>query len=162
MTKARFLAHAAIFAALYVVLTHFQNILLPGSATWAIQLRLSEILCVFSFFSPAAPMGLALGCLIFNLTFSSALPLDFLAGTAATYLACKAMERLRKEPFYGLLMPALFNGLLVGGELSIYVGGGFILNAVYVAFGEAIVLLTGGSILYAAIADRNLDWRLFG
>ena len=45
----RKLAHAAIIAALYAVLTHFQNILLPGSATWAIQLRLSEALCILAF-----------------------------------------------------------------------------------------------------------------
>ena len=84
----RKLAHAAIIAALYAVLTHLQNILVPGSATWAIQLRLSEALCVLSFFTPAAPMGLAVGCLIFNLTFAAALPLDFVSGTLATYIAC--------------------------------------------------------------------------
>ena len=54
----RKLAHAAIFAALYAALTHFQNILVPGSATWAIQLRLSEALCVLAFFTPAAAPGL--------------------------------------------------------------------------------------------------------
>ena len=87
----RKLAHAAIIAALYAVLTHFQNILLPGSATWAIQMRLSEALCILAFFTPAAAMGLAVGCLVFNLTFAAALPLDFLVGTIATYLACKTM-----------------------------------------------------------------------
>ena len=45
----RRLAHAAVLAALYAVLTHFQNILLPGSATWAIQMRLSEALCIRPF-----------------------------------------------------------------------------------------------------------------
>ena len=50
--KSRRLAHGAIIAALYVLLTHMQNMLLPGSATWAIQLRLSEALCVLAFFTP--------------------------------------------------------------------------------------------------------------
>ena len=69
MTKnARQLAHAAIIAALYVVLTHAQNALLPGSATWAIQMRLSEALCVLACFTPAAIPGLAVGCLVFNIT----------------------------------------------------------------------------------------------
>ena len=90
MTKhPRHLAHAAIIAALYAVLTHMQNLLLPGSATWAIQLRLSEALCILAFFTPAAIPGLAIGCLIFNLSFSAALPLDFLVGTLATYLAAQ-------------------------------------------------------------------------
>ena len=35
--RIRRLTHAAIIAALYVVLTNFQNLILPGSATWAIR-----------------------------------------------------------------------------------------------------------------------------
>ena len=162
----RRLAHAAVLAALYAVLTHFQNILLPGSATWAIQMRLSEALCILAFFTPAAAMGLAVGCLIFNLTFAAALPLDFLVGAAATYLAAKAMWLTRnitvgKLPLLGMLMPALFNALLVGWELSVYIGGGFWINAIYVALGEIAVLLTLGTILYFAMKRRNLDTRLF-
>ena len=160
--RSRLLAHGAIMAALYAVLTHFQNILFPGSATWAIQLRLSEALCALCFFSPAAPMGLAVGCLIFNLTFAAALPLDFLVGTVATYLAGKCMWWLRNKPLPGLLMPAVWNALLVGWELTVYIGGGFWLNALYVALGELIVLLTLGAGLTALIKKRRLDRHLFG
>lgn len=163
---ARFLAQAAIIAALYAVLTHMQNLLLPGSATWAIQLRLSEALCILAFFTPSAAVGLAIGCLIFNLTFATALPLDFLLGTLATYFAAKSMWLTRhitwrKVPVLGLLMPAAFNAVLVGGELAVYIGGGFWMNALYVAIGEAIVLLTLGTALYAAMKKRGLDRRLF-
>ena len=162
----RYLAHAAIIAALYAVLTHMQNILLPGSATWAIQFRLSEALCILAFFTPAAALGLAVGCLIFNLTFAAALPLDYLVGTLATYLAAKAMWHTRyltlgKLPLVGLLMPALTNALLVGLELTVYIGGGFWFNAGSVALGEAAVLLVLGSALYAAMKKRRLDTRLF-
>lgn len=162
----RYLAHAAIIAALYAVLTHFQNILLPGSATWAIQLRISEALCVLAFFTPAAAMGLAVGCLIFNLTFAAALPLDFLVGTLATYFAAKVMWwarnwTVKNYPLLGMLMPALFNAILVGWELTVYIGGGFWINALYVSIGEVIVLLTVGTILYCAMKKRNLDTRLF-
>ena len=163
----RHLAHAAIIAALYAVLTHFQNILLPGSASWAIQMRISEALCVLAFFTPAAAMGLSIGCLIFNLTFAAALPLDFLMGTLASYLAAKCMWHARKItikgiPLPGLLMPALFNGIFVGWELSVYIGGGFWMNASYVAIGEAAVLLTLGTALYWAMKKRKLDVLLFG
>lgn len=163
----RHLAHAAIIAALYAVLTHFQNILLPGSASWAIQMRMSEVLCILAFFTPAAAMGLSVGCLVFNLTFAAALPLDFLVGTIATYLAAKGMWFSRNitvkgYPLLGMLMPALTNAFLVGWELTVYIGGGFWMNAIYVAIGEAIVLLTGGSLLYYAMKKRNLDTRLFG
>ena len=165
--RARYLAHAAIIAALYAVLTHMQNFLLPNSTSFAIQFRLSEALCVLAFFTPAAIPGLTIGCLIFNLTFAAALPPDWVVGSLATFSAAWAMYRLRKcrllgLPLAGLLMPALSNALLVGWELTFYIGGGFWLNALYVAIGEAAVLLTLGIVLYRAIRKRKLDVRLFG
>jgi uncharacterized membrane protein len=165
--KTRALAHGAVLAALYAVLTHMQNIILPGSATWAIQLRLSEALCVLAFFTPAAVPGLAVGCFVFNITYAQALPADVLVGTLASALSAAAMWGLRRVqikgcPLLGLLMPALFNGLLVGWELTVYIGGGFWLNALYVAIGEAAVLLSLGSVLYYAIKKRRLDSRIFG
>ena len=162
----RHLAHAAIIAALYAVLTHLQNLILPGSATWAIQLRLSEALCILAFFTPAAIPGLSVGCLLFNLTFSAALPLDFLLGTLATYLATQGMWLTRRItiggfPLIGMLLPALTNAILVGWELTYYIGSAFSINALYVAIGEAIVLLVFGSALYYAMKSRNLHTRLF-
>ena len=165
MNRTRYLTQAAIIAALYAVLTHMQNLLLPGSATWAIQMRMSEALCVLAFFTPAAIPGLTLGCLVFNLTFAAALPLDFVIGSAATFLAALGMWKTRRVtikgiPLLGLLLPALANAVLVGWELTVYIGGGFLLNAVYVAIGEAAVLLTLGSALYYAIKKRRLEEKL--
>ena len=165
--KVRYLTHGALIAALYVVLTYFQNFLIPNSATWAIQFRASEALCVLAFFTPAAIPGLTIGCLLFNLSFAGALPLDFLVGTLASLLATLVMYLTRKVtvkgyPLLGMLMPALFNALLVGRELTMYIGDTFWLNALYVSIGEAAVLLTLGSILYYAMRSRHLDSRLFG
>jgi uncharacterized membrane protein len=127
----------------------------------AMQFRASEALCVLAFFTPAAIPGLAVGCLLFNLTFIGSLPLDFLVGTLATLGATGSMWLLRKVPIVGVLMPALWNAVLVGWELSIYMGGGFWMNALYVAIGEAAVLLTLGTALYFAMKSRNLHTRLF-
>ena len=165
--RIRNLTHAAIIAALYAVLTHLQNLLLPGSATWAIQCRFTEALCVLAFFTPAAVQGLAVGCALFNLTFAAALPLDWVVGTLATLLAALTMRWLRnvklfRLPIPGLLMPALWNALLVGWELTVYIGGSYAINALYVALGELIVLLTLGIGLYWLMTDRHLDKRLFG
>ena len=159
--KVRDLVYAAVLAALYVVLTHLQNLIFPNSASMAIQFRASEALCVLAFFTPAAIPGLTAGCLLFNLTFIGSLPLDFLVGTLATLGATASMRLLRRLPFLGLLMPALWNAFLVGWELSVYIGGGFWLNALYVAIGEAAVLLTLGTALYYALKTRNLHTRLF-
>ncbi len=86
MKTTRDLTVAAIVAALYAVLTLLQNVLLPGSASMAIQFRLSEALCVLALLTPSAIYGLSLGCLLSNLLSSAALPLDFLVGTLATAL----------------------------------------------------------------------------
>lgn len=165
--KTRFIVHAAVLAALYVVLTHTQNILIPDSTSWAIQFRASEALCVLALFTPAAIPGLGLGCMLFNFTYAQALPLDFAVGSLATLLACGAMYltrnvKVKGYPVLAMVMPALFNALLVGWELMVYIGGGFRINALYVAIGELAVLLTLGSVLYVAIRRRGLDKRLFG
>lgn len=164
--RSLFLTHSAIIAALYTVLCYLQNLIFPDSASMAVQFRGAEALCVLAFFTPAAIPGLGLGCLLFNLSFSGALPLDFLVGTLASVLAAGAMYLTRnikwgKLPVPGLLMPGIFNAFLVGWELMVYVGGGFWLNAFFVALGEWAVLLTLGSILYTAIRNRGLDTRLF-
>ena len=159
--KVKQMVRAAVIAGLYVVLTHLQNLIFPNSASMAIQFRASEALCVLAFFTPAAIPGLTVGCLLFNLTFIGSLPLDFLVGTLATLGATASMRLLRRLPFLGLLMPALWNAFLVGWELSVYIGGGFWLNALYVAIGEAVVLLTLGTALYYALKTRNLHTRLF-
>ena len=158
----RYLTHAAIMAAVYTVLTHMQNLLLPGSASMAIQFRASEAMCVLAFFTPAAIPGLTLGCLMFNLTSGMALPFDFLVGSLATLLATAAMRltrnlTLRKIPLLGLCMPALTNSLLVGGELALVIGGGFWINALYVAIGELAVLLILGTALYQTIRKTRLN-----
>lgn len=170
--KTRQLTHAALIGALYFALTHLQNLLLPGSATWAIQCRLSEALTVLSFFTPAAIPGLTIGCLIFNLSYAGALPLDFLVGSYATFLAAGTMYLTRNRklfgvPMLGLAMPALFNAILVGWELTLYLGetdftmAAFWINALYVAAGELIVMLTFGLLLYRTLDRSGLARRIF-
>ena len=119
MKNTRFVTRAAIFAALYAVLTYAQFLLWPESTSMAIQVRISEALCVFAFFTPAAVPGLTLGCLLFNLTFAGTLPMDWLVGTLATLLAVEGMWLTRNItvkgfPILGMLLPAMTNAILVG------------------------------------------------
>ena len=164
MKNARTITTGALIGAMYVALCYLQNALLPGSASWAIQFRAAEALCILAFFTPAAIPGLTIGCLLFNLSFAGALPLDPVVGTAATLLAAWAMYLTRKVtikglPLLGLLMPAVANAFLVGWELTVYIGGGFWLNALYVAIGEMAVLLTLGTALYYGLKKHSA--RLF-
>ena len=164
----RLLTQGAVLAALYVALTHLQNVLIPGSATWVIQFRASEALCVLALFTPAAVPGLTVGCLLFNLSFAGALPLDWLAGSLATLLAAGSMRLLKRLPLLALSMPAWFNALLVGWELTVFLGdtgftlAAFWLNAVYVAIGELAVLYTLGWLLCRSLNRGKLAQRIFG
>ena len=140
--KNRDLARSALIAALYVVLTHGQNLILPNSTSMAIQFRASEALCVLALFTPAAIPGLTIGCVLFNVTNAAALPLDAIVGGLATLIAAWTMWLSRRitvkgYPLPGLLLPVISNAVLVGWELAVYIGGGFWINAVYVAIGEA-------------------------
>ena len=144
---------------MYAVLTHLQNIILPGSATWAIQMRMSEALCVLAFFTPAAIWGLGADCFLFNILYAGALPLDPIVGTAATLLATWAMYTTRNIkvlgiPVLGMLMPAVCNAFLVGWELWLFLETPFWLNALYVAIGELAVLLVLGTALYILLDKR--------
>ena len=162
--KTKFITTGALIGAMYTALCYLQNLLLPGSGSWAIQFRAAEALCVLAFFTPAAIPGLSIGCLLFNISFAGALPLDFLVGTGATLLAAWGMWRSRGftvkgYPLFGMLLPAVTNALLVGWELSVYIGGGFWLNALYVAIGEVAVLLSLGTAVFYAL--KNQKNRLF-
>ena len=162
----RNLTYGALIAALYVALTYLQNALIPGSATWAIQFRASEALCVLALYTPSAIWGLGVGCLLFNLSYAGALPLDAVVGTLASLLAGWGMYllrnvRVKKVPLPALLIPGITNGLLVGWELWLFIGGDLWLNMFYVAIGEWLVLLTLGAALAWAMERRNLPQRIF-
>ena len=91
--KVRFLCHAAIIAALYVVLTLISAML--GLASNPIQIRISEALCVLPFFSAAAVPGVTIGCLIANVITSGNI-LDIVFGTLATLIGAVGARLLRK------------------------------------------------------------------
>lgn len=165
--KVNRLVLSAVIAALYVALTYVQELIFPTSATMAVQFRISEALTVLSVFTPAAIPGLTVGCFISNFTVMGALPTDVFLGSLASFLSCFFMYRLREItvkgfPFLSLLMPALFNGLIIGIEIEIFFIEGpfnfmsFLLQGGLVALGELGVLYTLGAILLKAVNDRRL------
>ena len=91
--KVRYLCLAAIIAALYVSLSLVSGAL--GLASGAIQVRISEALCVLPFFTSAAIPGVTIGCLIFNII-SSGNILDIIFGTLASFIGVIGSRMLRK------------------------------------------------------------------
>ncbi|MBQ9514849.1 MAG: QueT transporter family protein [Ruminococcus sp.] len=159
--KLLYITEGAVIAALYAVLTIGQSTLLPGTVSGDIQFRASEVLCVLAFFTPAAIPGLTIGCLLANILAGLG-AVDLIFGTLASLLAALTMWLLRnvriaKLPVAGLLMPAVWNGLLVGLEIAIFfIDGGFtfpvfLTSAGFVALGELLVLAILGIPLYLLI-----------
>ena len=162
------LATGAIIAALYAALTYAQEMLFPGSASAAIQFRVSEALTVLALFTPAAIPGLTVGCALSNIIFLGALPLDVVLGSFATLLAAFCMYKLKDVTFKGipvaaLLMPAVFNGIIIGLEIEIFFIEGpfhfasFLTQGTFVALGELGVCFTLGILLYRVIKNKKLQ-----
>lgn len=109
--KTQFLVHAALIAALYVVLTWLSNSM--GLANHAIQVRFSEALTILPYFTPAAIPGLFIGCLISN-TLTGCMLLDIIFGSLATLLGALGTHALRKfTKWLAPLAPILANTLIV-------------------------------------------------
>ena len=158
------LTQAAVIAALYAALTVLQGVIAPGTASMAVQFRVSEAMTLLCCITPAAIPGLTLGCFLANFLFMDALPLDMLLGSLATLLAGLAMYLLRniqwkKLPLLAALMPAIFNGVIIGLEIEIFFIDGpfhftsFLVQGGLVALGELGVCFTLGLLLYKAL-DR--------
>ena len=108
--KVIFITHAAVIAALYVVLTYVANML--GLANGAIQVRFSEALTILPYFTPAAIPGLAVGCLLSNILTGCAL-YDIIFGTLATLLGAVGTYMLRRIKWLAPLPPIIANTLIV-------------------------------------------------
>lgn len=171
--KTKAIVETAIIAAMYAALTYAQNFLLPGTTSAAVQFRVSEALNVLALFTPAAIPGLTLGCVLSNLyNIGSGLPLDMIFGSLATLGSSVCMYLLRnvkikKYPLLSMLMPAAWNGVIVGWEIECFFIDGkfnfadFLFQGGCVALGELGVMLILGTALYFVIINRKLDKKLF-
>lgn len=114
----KMIAQNAIVAALYLVLTVVSYPLSFG----LIQFRIAEVLMLLCFMRKDFVIGVTVGCLLSNLMMSSSALgstgwIDIFAGTAATLIAGLIMPYC-KRLFIASLMPAIFNGIIIGLELT--------------------------------------------
>lgn len=158
----------AVIAALYVALTYAQEALLPGTTSMAVQFRLSEALTMLCVFTPYAIPGLTVGCLLANIVSVSALPIDMILGTFASFLAAVCIYKTRNLciknlPVVAALMPAIFNGVIIGAEIEIFFIDGpfnfvsFLIQGGLVALGELCVCMSLGLMLVKAIKNKKLE-----
>ena len=107
--RTKFLAQAALIAAIYTVLT----LIFQPISFGAVQFRVSEALCILPYFSFAAVPGLSVGCLLANALAGAPLP-DIVFGTLATLIGAVGSWQIRKlSRFLVWLPPVLSNALII-------------------------------------------------
>ncbi len=144
-------ALAAAIAALYAALTAATAFMASG----AVQLRLSEALCILPAFTPAGIPGVTLRCFLANLLTGAPAP-DILFGTAATLLAALGTYALRERKRLRLMPPVLANTLILPFVFRLAYGmpGPWYIYAPAVFLGEALSAgLLGG--LLGSFIERN-------
>lgn len=149
-SRVRFIAQAAMIAAIYVVLT-----LLSASFSYGeVQVRISEALTILPVFTPAAIPGVFLGCLLSNILGGCVLP-DIIFGSLATLIGAVFTWMLRNHSrFLAPLPPIIANTVIIP----------FVLKYAYmtplpipfmmltVGIGEVISCGVLGLILHAALS----------
>ena len=157
--KTRFLAHASIIAALYVVLTYLATLL--GLSSNAVQIRFSEALTVLAAYTPAAIPGLFIGCFLSNI-FAGGVIWDILFGSLATLLGALGTYALKKHKYLAPLPPIIANTLIIQFVLRYAYGapgsiGYFMLT---VGAGEVISCGILGILLITAVnkLENRINW----
>jgi len=143
-------AQAGIIAAIYVVLTLMAATF--NLANGVIQVRISEVLTVLPYFTPAAIPGVIVGCLLSNIL-TGCVIWDIIFGTIATAIAAFASYYLRKNRYLCSLPPVISNMLIVPFVLKYAYGMGDAIwfMAVTVGAGEIISCVILGQILITAL-----------
>lgn len=124
MSKARYVAHAGVIAAVYGAATILTGQLMGVLAWGPVQFRVSEALTVAALFTPAAIPGLTVGSVVANL-YNLALGgsplaiLDVIFGSLGTLLGAAWTWRFRRRPAIALLGPVLSNALIVPAYLPL-------------------------------------------
>ncbi|MDD6667777.1 MAG: QueT transporter family protein [Lachnospiraceae bacterium] len=156
--KALYITQAAMIAALYVVLTVFINAF--NLASGAIQVRISEALCILPVFTPAAIPGLFIGCLLANLV-TGAMIWDIIFGSLATLLGAIGTYYLRKTRFAFTLPPVIANMIVIPPVLMLayHVPDAWWFLVITVGLGEVISVCILGFILKKAL--WNFRYQIF-
>ena len=151
--KVLFLTHAAMIAAIYVVLT----LVFQAISFGEIQVRIAEALTILPAFTPAAIPGLFIGCIIGNIFGGSILP-DIIFGSLATLIGACFTYLLRKQNKYLAPLPPIMSNTVIV-PLVLRSAYGFHLPIAFmmltVGIGEVISCGVLGMILYTSLAKHR-------
>ncbi len=179
MKKTRYIVYAAVIAALYAVLT----MALWQFSSLAIQVRLSEALCILPLFTQAAIPGLFIGCALANIL--SGTWVDIVFGSLTTLAAAvvtawigrrfslgKHRELSRVRRWLAPLPAVVFNALVIPFVLYFGYGitsmgnatsatGVLALMSLSVLIGQAIACYVVGMPLMKLMEHLNDKFKIF-
>ena len=149
--KTRFLTEAGIIAALYAVIT-FANM---GLSAGAIQIRISEALCILPCFTAAAVPGLFVGCIFANLI-TGGVVWDVIFGSLTTLLAAFLTRQFKDKRFLASVPPIVCNMFVIPIILSKAYGSEQAIGALSLSVGIGEFISAGviGQIIYSVL-DKN-------
>lgn len=127
----RFIAEAAVIAAMYASLT----ILIPGGSG-QIQIRVAEALTVLAFFTPAAIPGLFVGCLTANIFIGFGI-YDIVFGSLASLIAAFLTHKMPSK-LLAPLPPVVVNAVIVAFVLNATLNVPLLATMGFVALGEVV------------------------
>ncbi len=166
------LTESGMIAALYAVLT----LVLPVASFGTVQFRFSEALTVLPVFSKNAVVGLTLGCAIANaigvaLGANMAGAADIVIGATATLLAAlctraTARVKIGGLPILSMLMPVVFNAVIIGAELCLVTLGKwdtavFAVMALQVGAGQLVPCVAGGAAICLSLQKTGIASKIF-
>lgn len=159
----------ALIAAIYIVLTLLLAPFSYSTQLLFIELRLSEILLVLTFYNKKYGSGLIIGCFLANLLGSSLGIIDWVFGTLQTALSVLTfylVSKLKIKKIYSLLIGSLINsihcGVIIGAVLTYtYCNienafAYFLLQFLGVFIGELIILIIGVILFEIVFKNKTL------
>lgn len=152
--KTYFMVYAAMIAAIYTVLT----MVFAPISFGPVQFRISEILCILPFFTPAAIPGLFIGCLLSNFLCGAAM-LDVIFGSIATLIGAVGSYLLRKNKWAVCVPPILANVIIIPWVLRFAYGSEDMIwyAMITVGIGEVLAIGVLGNLFLGILEkSRNL------
>lgn len=153
-----FMTHAAMIAAIYVVLTYIFSPFSFGE----VQIRIAEALTILPVFTPAAIPGLFIGCLIGNILGGAILP-DIIFGSLATLIGAVFTYMLRDQnKLLAVLPPIISNTIIVPFVLKLGYGVNLPIPFMMLTVGIGEIIGCGvlGLVLYSALSKyRSLIFK---
>jgi uncharacterized membrane protein len=123
---------AAMIGALYAALT----IIFAPISYGMVQVRISEMLLVLPFFTPAAIPGLFVGTVIANM-FGGLGILDIIFGSLATLMSAYLVSKISNK-YLVPLPPVIVNAIVIGVILHLVLGLPLHLTIIWVGAGQTV------------------------